>query len=875
MMTYFNSERSDRELDRELAGYVKLLMEEKIKAGMSPGDARRSALVEVGGVEHVKERVRDVRPGAGVEMLGRDVRHAARSLARNPAFTIVAIVTLALGIGANTAIFSIVNGVMLRPLPYLDASRLVSVVSLVSGVGATVSPADLMDWRRDARSFAGLAGSYSGQTILSGSGDAEQIDQARITANAFDVLGVRPLLGRTFLAGEDVSGAPRVAILSEGFWRRRFNSDSSIVGRSITLDGFPTAVVGVAPTAMQWPEPVDVYLGTRFTERDLMASSRGARWITVVGRLAPGASLEAARSELDAIAGRIALMDPDHNGGVRARITPLLESMTGSVREPLWLLLGAVALVLLIACANVGGLTLGRVAARDAELALRTALGATRERLMRQLLVESLLLALVGGGIGVALALLGVKALIAIAPANLPRLDDVGLDGWVLAFAFVVTTLTGLLFGVAPALKASALDVHKRLRAVGRGSAGRTSAARSRRLLVVAEVTLALVLLAGAGLLLRSLARLRDVDPGFRSDGLATFSLGQLPRSLASKEAEIDFTARLLEGLRRLPGVTAADVSFNLPLNGGSTQLTITVRGAPHDPREPRAQARAAGPEYFAAMGIPLLRGRTFTERDRITRDGGEPQVLLISAELARRYFPNEDPIGKYLQTGWGNVGWPGVKFGGEVIGIVGDVRQRALSQDVTPHMYMPYLQWPVNEYDVVIRSTTPPDVVLAGARMLLRALDPQIPMNDARAYTDIVAGSLGDRRFYMVLLALFAAVAMSLAVVGVYGVMAYGVQQRRREIGIRMALGATRKRVVRMVLSDGLRMVGAGVALGLVAASGLTRLLHSLLYSVGPRDPVTFVVAPLLLTFAAVVACALPARKASRLDPVETIRAE
>ena len=876
-MTYFNSERSDRELDRELAGYVKLLIEEKIRAGMSPDEARRAALVQVGGVEQVKERVRDVRPGASMETLWRDVRYAARSLARNPAFTVVAIVTLALGIGANTAIFSIVNGVMLRPLPYLDAGRLVAIVSLVNGVGTTVSPADLMDWRRDARSFVGLAGSYSSQTILSGSGDAEQIDQARITANAFDVLGVRPLLGRAFLAGEDVAGAPRVAILSEGLWRRRFNSDSSIVGRSITLDGFLTLVVGVAPAAMQWPEPVDVYLGTRFTERDLSTASRGARWITVVGRLAPGASLESARSELDAISGRIALMDPDHNAGVRARITPLLESMTGSVREPLWVLLGAVALVLLIACANVGGLTLGRVAARDAELALRTALGATRGRLVRQLLVESLLLALVGGCIGVALALVGVKALIAIAPANLPRLDDVGLDGKVLAFALVLTTLTGLLFGIAPALNASAFAVHDRLRAGGRGggTAGRASAARSRRLLVVAEVMLALVLLSGAGLLLRSLARLRDVDPGFRSDGLATFSLGQLPRSYATKEAEIDFTTRLLAGLRRLPGVTAADVSFNLPLNGGSTQLTIKVRGAPPDPREPRAQARAAGPEYFAAMGIPLLRGRMFTERDRLTRNGGEPQVLLISAELARRYFPNEDPIGKYLETGWGNVGWPGVKFGGEVIGVVGDVRQRALSQDVTPHMYMPYLQWPVNEYDVVIRSTTPPEAVLAGARTVLRALDPQIPMNGARAYEDIVAASLGDRRFYMVLLVLFAVVAMSLAVVGVYGVIAYGVQQRRREIGIRMALGATRERVVRMVLGDGLRMVGAGVALGLVAALALTRLLHALLYSVGPRDPITFVAAPLLLVFAATAACALPARKASRLDPVDTIRAE
>jgi predicted permease len=874
-MTFFNSERSDRALDRELSGYVALLTEEKIKQGMDPEAARRAALLEVGGVEQVKERVRDVRPGIWTEMLWRDVRYAARSLARSPAFSIVACLTLALGIGANTAIFSIVNGVMLRPLPYADPDHLVAINSVVKDAATAVSPVDLMDWRRDARTFAGFAASYSSQTILSGRGNAEQIDQARITANTFDVLGIRPLVGRSFLPGEDVAGAPRVVILSEGLWRRRFGADSSIVGQTITLDGFPTLVVGVAPTAMQWPEPVDVFLGTRFSDRDLAQSSRGTRYLSVVARLARGASLDVARSEMAGLARRLEQSDPRHNAGVRALVTPLLTNMVGNVQDALWMLLGAVTLVLLIACANVAGLTLGRVAARDAELALRTALGATRGRLLRQLLVESMVLASIGGALGVALAWAGVKALVAIAPGNLPRLDGVGLDGRVLAFAFLAISLTGIVCGVAPVVKAFALETHDRIRSAGRGALGSPDAARARRLLVVAEVTLAVVLLAAAGLLLRSLERLRDVDPGFRPEGVVTFTLGQLPRSYATKEAEIEFTGRLLGRIRNLPGVTAADISFNLPLAGGSTQMSFDVRGQPPDPREPRAQVRAAGPDYFAAMGIPLLRGRVFDATDRLTRDGGSRQVLIISAELARRSFPNDDPIGKYLETGWSNVGWPGVKFGGEIIGIVGDVRQRALSQDVSPHMYMPYLQWPVNEYDVVIRATTPPGAVISAVRSLLRQLDPQIPMNAPRSYSDIVASSIGDRRFYLVLLGLFAAVAMALALVGVYGVMAYGVQQRRREIGIRMALGATRERVVRMVLSDGVRMVGAGVALGVVAALSLTQLLGSQLYRVGPRDPMTFIVAPLLLVVAAVIACALPARRASQLDPVETIRAD
>jgi putative ABC transport system permease protein len=866
----------DEETRREFDAHLELLVDQFRREGMSPGHARVAARRQFGNVTLMQEGVYETSGVRWIDELTRDVHYAVRALRHSPAFTVVAVITLALGIGANTAIFSVVNAVILRPLPYPEPERLVSVTSVLNGAQFPVSPVDLMDWRRDARSFSGLAAGYASETILTGSGDAEQFSQARVTANAFDVLAVRPVAGRAFVAGEDVVSAPRIAILSERVWRTRFGSDSTIIGRSLTLDGFPTEVIGVAPASMQWPEPVDIWLTTRFSDRNLAESSRGSRYVTVVARLAPHATLETAGAEMNGIARRFEQLYVEHNAGVGTRLTPLLTSMVGDVRKPLFVLLGAVGFVLLIACANVGGLALGRIAARDSELALRTALGASRGRIARQLLTESVMLALIGGLLGLALGVAGIEALVAIAPAHVPRMDEVALDGRVLAFTFGVTALTALLFGMGPAARGTTADLHERLRAAGRGAHGRRSSAPARRALVVAEVTLAIVLLAGAGLLLRTLGSLYDVDPGFRAEGVSTFSTGQLPRTYSTKEREVEFTRQLLEGIRRLPGVTAADVSFNLPLSG-STQLTFTVRGGPPpDPRnEPRAQARSAGPQYFAAMGIPLIRGRLFDERDRGGPAGDAPQVLVISQELARRFFPGEDPLGKYLETGWSGPGWPGSRFGGEVIGIVGDVRQRGLDQGVLPHMYMSYEQWPVNEYAVVMRSTTPSFAVLSGARSLLKQLDPNIPMNDARAFSDDVDASLGDRRFYLTLLAIFAGVALALAVVGVYGVIAYGVQLRRREIGIRLALGATRERVLAMILSDGMRMVVAGVLLGVITAMALTRLLETLLFGVSPRDPVTFAAVPAVLIVAAALACLLPARRAARVNPVEAMRAE
>jgi len=544
--------------------------------------------------------------------------------------------------------------------------------------------------------------------------------------------------------------------------------------------------------------------------------------------------------------------------------------MIGDIHRPLFVLLGAVGFVLLIACANVASLTLGRIAARDAELALRTALGAARTRIARQIFTESLLLAIAGGVLGLGLALVGLKLLTAIAPADLPRLNEVRLDGSVLAFTFGLTLLTGILFGVVPALQGTSKDLHVRLRSAGRGTEGRRATARSRRTLVVVEMALAIVLLAGAGLLLRSFTRLADVDPGFRADRVATFNVSLPSTKYGEPEQRRVFISELLDGIGRAPQVTDAAVSFALPLDGDSFGFTFEIRGRelPAGAEEPRAQARVASEGYFRAMGIPLLSGRLFDARDRYRAE----QALVISAEVARRYFPGEDPMGKYLETGWG---MDERRFGGQVIGIVGDVRQYSLDGDKTPHIYMVHEQWPLSDYEVVVRSTAPVATTLRAARTVLRALDPEIPMNDARPLQEIVDASLGPRRFYLTLLGTFAAVAVVLALVGIYGVIAYGVRLRQKEIGVRLALGASRGRVLRMVLSDGLRVAIAGVAIGVAAALGLTSLLDSLLFGVGSRDPLTFVAVPVALMVAALIACVMPALRAAGLDPVQTIRAE
>jgi predicted permease len=861
--------RVEREMDDEMRFHLEMEAEELARFGANADEARRGARRRFGGIARYQDDARDARGGRWLEELRQDTRYAMRVLGRGRGFVAVAVVTLALGVGANTAIFSVVRGVLLRSLPYPEPDRLVAITSVINGSPTAASPRDFLDWREQAKLFSGVSAHFLSTTALTGSGEAERLVQARVSANFFDVLGVRPERGRGFRPGEDDRSAARVAVLSDGLWRRRFGADETIVGRTILLDDFPTTVVGIAPRELRLPAGVDLWLTTRFDESDIAPSSRGARWIQVLGRLAPGATLVRGQSEMSTIAARLSQLDPQHNVGVTTRVTPLQEDLVGNVRTPLLILLGAVGFVMLIACVNVASLSLGRTAARETELAVRAALGAGRGRIARQILTESVALSLGGGIAGVALAVLAMRALVALAPGDLPLVDAVHVDGGIFLFALGLTVVSGLLFGVVPAFQ-GARSGSDSLRAGSRGLSMGPTGGRLRQALVVAEVALAIVLLAGAGVLLRSFTRLTTVDPGFRPAGVTTFTVSLSPVRYPDAARRDQFATTMLSRLQKLPGMNAAGISFSLPFSGSGFGVTFGIGGRPEvsGPDEPRAQIRVASSDYFRTMGIPLLRGRGFTAEDR----AGGPPVLLISQETAHRYWPNEDPIGQTLRTGWHS---DGRRFGGTIVGVVGDVHQFSLAAKPTAHVYGALAQWPLDEQAVVMRSTVAPTAVLAAARDIVHVLDPQLPMYDARPLDDLVRESIAERRFYATLLATFAALALVLAAVGIYGVIAYGVQQRRRELGIRIALGASRQRVVGMIMRQGMTLTIVGALIGLAGAGVLTSVLGSQLFGVSARDPLTFLAVPAVLIAVAAVACVVPARRAVSVDPATAIRAE
>ena len=863
----------EREMHEEMHFHLEMEADELARFGAAPADARRMAKRRFGGVARYADDARDTRAGGAgrwIEELRQDARYAARVLGRGRGFVVVSVLTLALGVGANTAIFSVVRGVLFRSLPYPDPDRLVSVQSVIRGSAGAVSAPDFMDWRAQSRSFSGLAAYFLSTANLTAGGDPERLTQARVSSNFFDILGVQPVLGRGFRPGEDEVGAARVAVLSDGLWRRRFGADPSMIGRTILLDDFPTTIVGVAPPQLRMPAGVDLWLTTRFDAHDLAAKSRGARWISVLGRLAPRIALASAVTEMSAIAKRLEQIDPRHNVAVTTRVTPLQEDMVGGVRRPLLILLGAVGLVMLIACVNVASLSLGRTAARESELAVRAALGAGRGRLARQILTESVILALGGGIIGVVLAVAATRALVALAPGDLPLMNAVHVDGLVLVFAFALTVLSGLLFGVVPAIHGSRRGINDRLRTTNRSISLGGASGRLRQALVVVEVALAIALLAGAGLLVRSFMQLTSVDPGFRADRVATFSLSLSPVRYPDGARQEQFGRELLSRLARVNGVRAAGISFSLPLTNSAFGFTFAIGGRAEvsGPDEPRAQARVATPDYFRAMGIPLLRGRGFTEQD--TRS--TPPVMLISDAAARRYWPNEDPIGQTVMTGWGR---ENRRFGGTIVGIVGDVRQFSLAMKPVPEIYLPFAQWPLDELSVVMETSGPPAGVLPVAGDVVRQIDPTLPVYDAYPMTDLVRASLAERRFYASLLGAFAVLALALAAIGIYGVIAYSVQQRRRELGIRIALGASAALVVRLVVRQGMTLALIGSAFGLAGAGVLTRVLRGQLFNVTPTDPVTFVAVPAALVVVALIACVVPARRAVSVDPATAIRAD
>ncbi len=806
-----------------------------------------------------------------------DIRYAIRMLLKSPAFTIIAIIALALGIGANTAIFSVVNAVLLRPLPYQTPQELVWLwgTNPQNDIEReTASYPDFHDWRQQAQSFTDVAAFSNGAPILGGlDGEPERLRAGLAVGDLFAVLGVEPALGRKFLPEENDEGKHRVVILSHALWQRRFGGDARIIGQQVMINNNQHAIVGVLPETFQDPLPgesqrLEMWLPLAVTAN--MQQSRRSDFLNVVARLKPGATAKQAQVEMRAIASRLEKQYPNTNTGWGTIVQPLHETITGDVRPALLVLLGAVSVLLLIACANVANLLLARATARQREIAIRAALGASRGRIIAQLLTENVLLSLCGGVLGLLVAYWGMDALLALSPGNIPRLDTIGIDREVLVFTIGVSLLTGLVFGLAPALTVSKLRLNDTLKEGGRSGAEGGTARRLRSGLAVGEIALSFVLLVGAGLLIRSFMQLQDVHPGFSADHLLTVKLSLPTAKYTENQQVVNFYDQLLGRLATQPGVQAVTVTNSLPLDGGGDYVAFTVEGRipARTDRQPDAESRIVGPDYFRALKIPLQKGRLLEDRDA----GGAPDAVVISDTMARKYFGGDDPIGKRITFGdplANDAEW----F--TVIGVVGDVRGSALNDEPYAQVYGSYRQSPRRAMTVVIRTAGEPTALVSTVRQQVAALDPQQPLYNVRTAEQVLAASIARPRFNMLLIALLASVALVLAAIGVYGVISYSVTQRTHELGVRMALGASAGNVLKLVVGEGMLLAGIGIGFGILAAVGVTRIMASLLYGVSATDPLTFVSLALLLGGIAFVASYIPARRATRVNPVEALRHE
>ena len=799
-----------------------------------------------------------------------DINYAFRRLVKAPGFTLVAIVTLALGIGANSAIFSVVNGILLKPLPYPEPDRLVGVYHVSEGHRAVMSGPNFTDISRMATSLENAAAISTTRMILTGEGEPTRLSVAEVSASLFNVLRVPPALGRPFNADENTPGRTHVVILSYGVWRQRFGGDPRVIGKKITLDGVPREVVGVMPPGFAYPADRQAWLPIDYDEA-FVTKQRGAWYLSVVARVRPGVTPQQAAAEIETLGRNLAKQYPDANAEIGMTAYPLLESMVGDIRRSVMILLGAVGFVLLIACTNVANLLLARSAARESEMAVRTALGAGRGRLVVQLLTESVLLSLCGAAVALLLAVWGVELLTSLKPEGIPRLTNVRVDGVVVGFTILVAIVTGVIFGLVPAFTATR-GLSGSLKESGRGAVTSRGGTRVRGILVVTELALAVMLLAGAGLLMRSFTKLQAVDPGFKPEQALTFDLTLPDARYADDGPRIAFFDQLLPRLRNLPGVRAASAVLGLPLSGLDLIISFEVAGRPPVPPalQPAMQVRVATPEYFATVGIPLKRGRAFTENDK----EGTPRVVLITESAARQYFPGEDPIGKTIKLGWGR--GPGKpKAGGEVVGIVGDVKDAGLNEANPPQIYLPMRQWPVSFMTVVLKTSVPPTSLTDAVRSEVYAVDSNLPLSNVGTLDAVVAKSISQQRFYMLLLAIFASVALVLAAIGIFGVLSYAVSQRTREIGIRMALGAQGRTVIGLIVRQAMILVACGVAAGTVAALFLSQTMNRMLFDVTPTDPVTFASVAAVLAVVALFASYLPARRATRVDPIVALRTE
>jgi putative ABC transport system permease protein len=802
-----------------------------------------------------------------MDTLFRDIRYGARSLMKRPGFTLIALIALALGIGANTAIFSLVNAVLLKPLPFAEPDRLVWVWGNIRNAGnrASVSPPDFLDYRQQNTTFEEFAAAFGGPVPLNltGSGEPERLTAAGVTGNYFAALGAQPQLGRTFLLENEKPGSDQVAVLSHGLWQKRFGGDPTIINKTIVLDGRNVAIIGVMPQGFNFPQAPELWVPINFEISDGM-KVRKAHFLRPIGKLKDGVTLAQAQGDLDMIAKRLEQQYPDSNQGWSLRLVSLREQLIGNTRPTLFILFGAVGFVLLIACANVANLLLVRAASRQKEIALRTALGAGRFRIVRQMITESVLLALIGGALGTILAVWGIELLVKLSEGNIPPTAQVRIDATVLAFTLLTSVFTGVLFGLVPALRTMNLNLIESLKEGGRSGADGGHRNRTRSVLVVLESAIAVVLLIGAGLLVRSLIQLQNVSPGFDPHNVLTLRV-DLPREkYSTPEKAANFFTQLEGRINGLPGVEHVGLISELPLSGQANDMPYVVEGRPPVSSDQAFDDdfRRVNTQYFKAMRIPLMRGRNFTEQE--VREGA--QLVIISDLLARRVFPDEEPIGKRLIMAMGNVPF-------EIIGIVGDIRHRALESDPIPAMYMPTNRAPW--MNIVVRTQGEPQSLAGAVRNEVRALDPDQPIAMVRTMDEWMETSVAGPRYRTALLALFAVVALVLASTGIYGVMSYTVSQRTHEIGVRMALGARRADVLKLVVRQGMTLVVIGVGLGLVGAIALTRVMSTLLFGVTAKDPLTFAAVGALLMLVAFVACYLPARRATKVDPLVALRYE
>ena len=812
-----------------------------------------------------------------MQTLWQDVRYGARMMTKNPGFSLVAIVALALGIGANSAIFSVINAVLLRPLPFAEPERLVTVgnTDLKQGTNEFfLTWPDFADYRAMNQSFQTLAGFDERDVTLTGTGEAARLHGAMVTSDLFPMLGVGPQIGRAFTAEEEKPGT-HVVLLSHGLWQRRFNADPNVVGRAVGINGRSYTVAGVMPAGFAFPlgaEPVELWInaGVDGEGGAPLMKQRGNHYLEVLGRLKPGVTLAQAQAEIGRIAANLGQQYPDTNSAFGGIAVPFYQRVTGDARLALLVLLGAVGCVLLIACANVANLLLARASARRREIAIRAALGAGRGRVVRQLLTESVLLSLCGGVAGMMLALWGTEVLLAMVPKGLPRAAEASLDGRVLGFTLLISLLTGMLFGLAPAWQSLRTDLNDTLREGGRGGDGRGSRVRSA--LIVSEVAVAFLLLVCAGLLINSFWRLRQVNPGFDPKSVLSFRVS-LPGTQYDKPEKVEaFYQQLSSRIQAMPGVVSVSGVNPLPLSGNNAGVGFAIEGQPTDPGRPfpyDTYLRVIRPDYFQTMKIQLVAGRDFNERDKLE----STPAAIINESLAKRYFPNQNPLGRRINPSFG-VDGRGVLWR-EIVGVVKDVHHASLSEDSDAEVYVAHTQAPWNTITVVARTSINPSSLIQSVRNEVRSLNPDLPVYDIRTLEDRISLTVAQPRFQMLLLTIFAGIALLLTAVGLYGVLAYNVAQRTQEIGIRMALGASAGKVRAMVVRQGMTLALAGIGLGLIASFAATRLLASLLFGVTATDPLTFALIGLAMLLIALAACWIPARRATKVDPMIALRYE